>query len=180
MSEPSLSSASVVIRPVEPRDNQRLADIYNHYIEHTYATFELDPVTADYMAERVSKVTEAALPWLVAEDAERVVGYSYANVWNIRPAYRHTVESSIYLDAAVTGRGVGSMLYERLFNLLKQKSLRIVIGGVALPNAASVALHERFGFGKVAHFKEVGFKFDQWIDVGYWQVHLANLDTKDV
>lgn len=174
MADGSTHTSNFLIRTVEPHDFHRLAEIYNHYIKNTYATFEETPITPDYMGESVGRVTTAALPWLVAEVAGRVLGYSYANVWNVRPAYRHTVESSIYLDPTSTGRGIGSRLYESLFELLREKSLHIVIGGIALPNAASVALHERFGFEQVAHFKEVGFKFDRWIDVGYWQRQLSS------
>ena len=101
-----------------------------------------------------------------------VVGYVSAAKWKGRSAYRFSVESTIYLDHRSTGQGIGTKLYGQLFSILRSRSIHVVIGGIALPNAASVALHERLGFTKVAHFAEVGFKFGRWVDVGYWQVTL--------
>ena len=163
-----------MIRPVEPRDYRRVAAIYNHYIEHSIATFEEVTFDDQQMAQRIEQKTTASWPWLVAQQAGRVVGYAYAVDWNVRSGYRHTAECSIYLDAEATGKGIGSQLYTELFALLSTRPLRIVIAGIALPNGASVALHEKFGFQKVAHFQEVGFKFGQWIDVGYWQMRLGD------
>jgi phosphinothricin acetyltransferase len=160
-----------MIRPVEPRDFDGIAEIYNYYIQNSIATFEEEAISGEEMGRRVADVTDGGWPWLVAAESDRVVGYCYAKPWNIRAAYRHTVESSVYLDPAATGAGWGSRLYQALFEILGQKTLHVIIGGVALPNQASVALHEKFGFEKVAHFQQVGFKFGQWIDVGYWQVN---------
>ena len=95
-------------------------------------------------------------------------GYAYAAPWRARAAYRHSVETSIYLAPGAGGRGLGARLYRALFAALPSH-VHAAIGGVSLPNPASVALHERLGFRKVAHFREVGRKFGRWIDVGYWQ-----------
>jgi phosphinothricin acetyltransferase len=124
------------------------------------------------MAARIREVTAAGLPWVVAELNGRVVGYAYASQWKGRCAYRFSVESSVYVDAKHTGQGIGSELYDALLGRLRGGKTHVVIGGIALPNEGSVALHERFGFRKVAHFNEVGFKFERWIDVGYWQITL--------
>ncbi len=160
----------ISIRPASANDTEAIARIYNHYILNTVISFEEEPVTGEEMARRIEKVTAADLPWLVAEAGEKIHGYAYAGPWNERIAYQQSVETSVYLDFETTGQGVGSRLYEALFEILKAKGgIHAVIGGVALPNAASVALHEKFRFEKVAHYKEVGHKFDQWIDVGYWQ-----------
>jgi L-amino acid N-acyltransferase YncA len=166
------NDATRVIRAATAADGARLAEIYNYYIRHTTVTFEEDPVSAGDMAARVTETLDASLPWLVAEDAGRLVGFAYASKWKGRCAYRHTVESTVYLDPEATGNGWGSALYRVLFDQLRQRGTRVVIGGIALPNPASIALHERFGMHKVAHFEQVGFKFRQWIDVGYWQVVL--------
>lgn len=160
---------SVAVRPAESNDVAALAAIYNHYIEHTIITFEDVPVTADDFAARVNEVTSSSLPYLVAEDDGRVLGYAYAAPWRERSAYRYSVEASVYLGPDDMGRGIGSMLYSRLFAELEAEGVHVVIGGISLPNAASVALHEKFGMHKVAHFEQVGFKLDRWIDVGYWQ-----------
>ncbi len=100
---------------------------------------------------------------------EHIVGYAYATPWKPRSAYRFSVEASVYVDFAHMGWGTGSLLYGQLLSVLQEKQIHMVIAGISLPNEASVALHEKFGFRKVAHFPEVGFKFGSWIDVGYWQ-----------
>lgn len=170
-----LSSAS--IRPVRKEDTVAIAVIYNHYITQTVITFEEDPVSADEISRRVEEKTHKGFPWLVAEVDGNVVGYAYAGPWNPRSAYRQTVEVSIYLDPGATARGLGTCLYARLFHSLREmnRGFRVVIGGITLPNPASQALHEKFGFRQVACFRNVGFKFGQWLDVGYWQAELADL-----
>jgi len=101
-----------------------------------------------------------------------ILGYAYATSWKVRAAYRHAAESSIYLAQEATGRGLGSRLYTALIAELGQRGLHCVIGGAALPNPVSVALHEKLGFTKVGEFREVGFKFGRWIDVAYWELLL--------
>jgi L-amino acid N-acyltransferase YncA len=158
-----------MIRAAGPADAGAIARIYNHYILNTIVTFEVEAVTPGDIAARIAEVTQASLPWLVAEHEGRVVGYAYASRWKGRCAYRFSAEATVYLDHADTGRGHGSLLYRELLEDLGARGTHAVIGGVALPNAASEALHGKFGFTKVAHFREVGFKFDRWIDVAYWQ-----------
>lgn len=152
----------------------RIAAIYNHYVANTVITFELDPVPVEEMAARVDEVTVQGLPWLVAEAGDAVLGYAYATRWRARAAYRHSVESSIYLAPDAVGRGIGTALYAGLIAELRQTDVHTVIGGAALPNPASVALHAALGFEQVAHFRETGFKFGQWIDVAYWQLLLRD------
>jgi phosphinothricin acetyltransferase len=161
------------IRPAEPDDAAAIAAIYNHYVATTCITFETDPVAAADMRERITETLMANLPWLVAEAGGEVSGYAYGSKWKGRCAYRYSVESTVYLDVSKTGQGIGKLLYVALIEALRARSLHAVIGGIALPNEASIALHERLGFEKVAHFKQVGFKQDRWIDVGYWQLLLA-------
>lgn len=162
-----------MIRDAQESDCTAIAAIYNHYIRHTFVTFEEDDVVPTDMAARLSKVAAEGFWWLVVEDAGQVLGYAYATKWQSRAAYRHSVEISVYLHPEHAGKGYGTALYAELFQRLKAKGLHTVIGGVALPNAASERLHERFGMTKVAHFREVGHKFGKWIDVGYWQVQLG-------
>ena len=161
-----------MIRPATIADAEAIVHIYNQYILNTIVTFEEQAVSANDMAERINENAAAGLPWLVAEIDGKVVGYAYASKWADRCAYRFSVESTVYLDPTATGQGHGTKLYEALFVILRSHSMHVVIGGIALPNPASVALHEKLGFQKVAHFKEVGFKFNQWVDVGYWQASL--------
>ncbi len=157
------------IRPAAPSDAAAIAEIYNHYVTQTVVTFEEVPVAAAEIARRIEEVRSASLPWLVAEEASQIVGYAYATPWKARSGYRFSAEITVYLAPGQSGRGLGSQLYDQLFPLLRARRIHAVMGGIALPNEASVALHEKFGLRKVAHFKEVGFKFDRWIDVGYWQ-----------
>lgn len=158
-----------VIRLAEVSDAAAIAGIYNPYIANTTITFEEQRVSAEQIAQRILDIQAASLPWLVAEEAGQIVGYAYASPWKARSAYRHSVEVSVYLQEQAQGQGWGSRLYKALFSALKEREVHVAIGGIALPNPGSIALHEKFGMEKVAHFKEVGFKFGQWLDVGYWQ-----------
>jgi len=158
------------IRPALPADAQDMARIYNYYVLNSVITFEEQVVTAQAMLERLHEVGAASLPWIVVERSGSVVGFAYASRWKDRSAYRYSVESTIYLESAVLGAGYGTQLYQSLLTELRRKEVHTVIGGIALPNPASVRLHEKLGFQKTAHFKDVGFKFGRWMDVGYWQL----------
>ena len=158
-----------MIRPATQTDSIAIARIYNHYIRNTAITFEEEPVASSEIAGRIGKVLSTPLPYLVAAPGDQVVGYAYASRWHERSAYRFSVETTIYLDPEHLGDGLGTRLYTVLLDQLKDRGLHSAIGGIALPNPASIALHESLGFRKVAHYREVGFKFDRWIDVGYWQ-----------
>ena len=160
-----------LIRDCTLADAEQICEIYNHYVRETVVTFEEAPVDEVEMARRISEIT-SRLPWLVCETDGVIVGYAYASSWKVRAAYRHAVESSIYLAPSATGRGLGTQLYKKLIADLRQRGLHCVIGGAALPNPASVLLHERLGFEKVAQFRQVGFKFERWVDVAYWELIL--------
>ena len=157
------------IREAAASDPAVVAGIHNHYVTGTVVTFEEEPVSVAEIARRIEEVRSASLPWLVAEVDSHVVGYAYAKPWNARTAHRFSVEITVYLAPAHAGRGIGSKLYGELFPILQARRIHAVMGGIALPNEASVALHEKFGLRKVAQFEEVGFKCNRWIDVGYWQ-----------
>ena len=167
-----MSAADELIRNATPGDAGQIAEIYNHFIETSTITFEEDPVSAGEMARRVSDIQSSPLPWLVAARDSQVTGFAYANKWKTRAAYRYSTEVTVYVRDGFESQGIGSRLYERLFAALKAGGTHAVIGGVALPNEASLRLHQKFGFEKVAHFRQVGFKFDRWIDVTYWQLIL--------
>jgi phosphinothricin acetyltransferase len=163
------SSGVTTIRAAEPGDAAAIAAAYNHYVERSTVTFEEKPVSDEAMARRIEDGRSESLPWLVAEEAGRIVGYASSRKWKGRSAYRFSAEITVYVAPGHARRGIGSSLYSRLIPLLQARGIHAAIGGIALPNEASVALHEKFGMRKVAHFSEVGFKFDRWIDVGYWQ-----------
>jgi L-amino acid N-acyltransferase YncA len=160
------------IRAATAADADAVAAIYGHYVLGTAVTFEEAAVPAPLMAARMAAVEAAGLPWLVATEDGQVVGYAYASQWNPRGAYRHTAECTAYLAPEATGRGLGTRLYEELFARLRQLGVHAVIAVIALPNPASVALHERFGMTPAGLFREVGRKFGAWINVGYWQTTL--------
>lgn len=166
---PTVSSDAVTIRAAEPSDADAVAAIYNYYITGTIVTFEEEPVAAAEMARRMADVRAGSFPWLVAEQGGRVVGYAYGTPWRPRVGYRFSAEITVYLAPDCGGRGTGSRLYGELLPRLQARGIHAVMGGIALPNEASVALHEKFGLRKVAHFEQVGFKFGRWIDVGYWE-----------
>ena len=163
---------NTLIRPATKADAESIAAIYNHYVETTAISFEESAVPVDEMAGRIAGVTAASLPWLVAECGGKVVGFAYATQWKTRHAYRFSAECTVYLAPDVVGGGLGSKLYAALFAELRNREIHVAIGCVALPNAASIALHEKMGMTQVAHFKEVGYKFGRWIDIGYWQCAL--------
>jgi L-amino acid N-acyltransferase YncA len=158
-----------MIRNVNPKDAKEICKIYNHYIEETIITFEVDPVSLRAMRERITEISKD-LPWVVLDDNQGITGYAYASRWKSRCAYQYSVESTVYVHPGEIGKGIGTRLYQELLRLLQNAGYHAVIGGIALPNEASVALHEKLGFEKIAHFKDVGFKFGRWIDVGYWEL----------
>ena len=161
-----------LVRAVVESDAAEIAAIYNYYVENSVITFEEAPVTAQEMCMRIRDVQGQGLPWLVAEVDGAIAGYSYASKWKSRSAYRHSVETTIYLKQGFEGRGIGRKLYSALLPILRSRDIHAVIGGAALPNPASVALHESLGFERVATFRDVGFKHGRWVDVAYWELVL--------
>lgn len=168
-----------IIRPATVSDAAAICDIYNPYVLNTNISFETVAVTVPEMAQRISDIT-ASFPWLVCvengDDGSHggvIQGYAYATQWRARAAYAQAVESSVYLSDNAAGKGLGTMLYRALLDGLAKLPVHTVIGGIALPNAGSVALHEKMGFEKVGVFREVGIKSDTRIDVGYWQLNFS-------
>lgn len=167
-----------ILRAAVDTDAAAIASLYNHYINGTTITFEETPVSSDEIAARMQHVRQLNLPWFVAEidrsgSLRRVIGWSYATWFRERVSYRYTVETAVYLDPAFLGHGYGKLLYRHLIEDLRTRNLHRAIGGIALPNPASVRLHEQLGFTHVGTFTEVGFKFNQWIDVGFWKLDLV-------
>lgn len=162
------------LRTATLADAQAISLIYNHYVVHSTVTFEQEPVDETEMANRIQALLADALPWLVLEVDGQILGYGYAGKWRSRFGYRFSLELSVYLATDATGKGYGSILLQQLLSHVSKLGYHTVIAGIALPNAASVALFEKFGLTKVAHFSETGTKFGQWLDVGYWQLLLPN------
>lgn len=161
----------MLTRQATLRDAAQIAEIYNYYILNTVITFETEAISTTEMEGRIAEVLKK-YDWLVLADGERLVGYAYYGPFRTRCAYNHTTEATIYLHPDYVGKGLGRPLYNELIQNAISKGYKELIGGIALPNASSEKLHESFGFEKVAHFKNVGIKFGQTIDVGFWQKSL--------
>jgi phosphinothricin acetyltransferase len=162
-----------MIRDVQLTDAKAICDIYNYYITDTVVTFEETALASNDIEKRILALQADNYPWLVAlNDSGQLIGYAYAAKWRERFSFRFTAEVTVYLSPHHSGKGVGSSLYQALFLVLKHRGIHRVIGGITLPNRESVALHEKFSMTKVAHFNEVGLKFNRWLDVGFWQGNL--------
>lgn len=166
------TTSTPAIREATLADAAAIAEIYSGYIATTVASFETEEVGAEEMARRMTELKESGHPWLVAEVGGRVVGFAYATQFRPRVAYRRTAEVTIYLKPTATGRGIGASLYGALLPQVRVLGFHSAVAAIALPNDASVGLHESLGFRQVGCLAEVGDKFGRWIDVGYWQLPL--------
>ncbi len=163
----------LTIRPATIDDLPRLTEIYNHYIVNTPTTFDLDPFTADQRREWFSHYAATGPHrMLVAESAGVVLGYTTTSKFHPRAAYDTTVEMTILSAPEAIGRGIGHRLYEAIFDELRKEDVHMAMAAITLPNEASCAIHERFGFTRVGVLREVGRKFDQYWDVVWYEKKL--------
>lgn len=195
--------SGVRLREATAADAEAIAVIYNHYISNTTVTFEEETVTPEIIQQRLAKVRGEGLPWLVAVDADvladiphsvsqderaraeadALLGYAYAGPFQDRSAYRHSVEASAYLRDGERGRGVGTKLYGAVLEIIRELKpsdsphapVHRVYARVALPNEASVAMQQRFGFREAGTLSQAGFKLGRWIDIGFWELRLDEL-----
>ena len=166
------------VRPANSvRDADAISAIYAPFVTDTVVSFEDVPPTADELAARIERLTPAH-PWLVAEDAGEILGYAYAYPHRERAAYRWATEVTVYVDPRHHRRGAGRALYGALFDALAERGYRIALAVIALPNDASVGLHEACGFKLVGVYRGIGFKFGKWWDVGWWQLELGSEDVE--
>ena len=170
---PSASNDSP-IRVATPADARGVQAIYAPVVRDTVISFELEPPTVAEMERRIS-ATLPILPWLVWEESGRIAGYVYASRHKERAAYQWSVDVTAYVHQDYRRRGVGKGLYLELLRILRLQGFFTAYGGITLPNAASVALHESAGFSHFAVYRGVGYKFGRWHDVGWWQCRLAEL-----
>ncbi len=158
--------SELLIRAARIDDLPRLTEIYNHYVVHSPATFDVEPKTLEQRREWFGQFAETGRYRLVVAEEEGVVlGYAGTTRWRPKAAYDTTVETTIYCAPGLTGRGVGTRLYAALFEAIAGENVHRAVGGYVPPNPASAALHERFGFRTVGVFSEVGFKFGRYWDV---------------
>ena len=168
------STVPVAVRPARDDDVPRMTEIYNHYVLTTAITFDLEPFTVEERRSWFQQfATAGARRLLVAEQAGVVLGYAGSHQFRTRRAYDTTIETTIYCAPEATGRGIGTLLYRALFEALEGEDLRVAIAGTTLPNDASVALHERFGFALVGVMHEVGRKFGRYWDVAFYEKRLG-------
>lgn len=161
------------IRLATPDDAPAVARIYRPIVERTTISFETDAPTDADMRQRMAEAL-TLYPWLVLENATEVLAYAYGSRHRPRAAYRWSVETSVYVDERHRGRGLGGRLYTTLLQLLAAQGFANAYAGIALPNPASVTLHERMGFRALGLFRRVGFKFGEWWDVGWWYRPLSD------
>jgi phosphinothricin acetyltransferase len=160
----------VEVRPATLDDLSALNDIYNQYVVETHYTFDVEPMSAEARQEWFTHYdTSGRYRVLVAVSAARIVGFASSSRFRPKPAYETSIETSVYLSPESVGRSAGSRLYEALFKALEGEEVHRAYAGIALPNPASIALHERFGFKRVAHFTEQGRKFDRFWDVAWYE-----------
>ena len=165
----------LMLRPAHRGDLAAIADLYGREVTGGTATFELEPPTSDEMARRLAAVENHGLPWLIAELEGYFAGYAYASPFRPRPAYRYAVEVSVYVEAGARGRGVGRALLARLVEEVRARGLRHLVAAISdsASSAASVALHRSLGFEPAGAYRQVGWKFDRWLDVTLMQLDLA-------
>ena len=167
-------NAKVEVRPATVEDLSAVNDIYNQYVAETHYTFDVEPMSIDARREWFTHYdTSGRYRVVVAVSEGVVIGYSSSGRFRPKPAYETSIETSVYLAPASVGRGAGSRLYEGLFKSLEGEDVHRAYAGIALPNPASIGLHERFGFKRVAHFTEQGRKFARYWDVAWYEKPLG-------
>lgn len=162
----------MIVRPATADDAVQIAYIYNHYIATSHATFELEPVDGDEMLRRLRTAWEADYPFLVFDSAGYLGGYAFGAAFLDGPAFSGSVNTAIYVRPGKDGMGIGTALYEQLLAEVRSRNFESAIAAISLPNDACVHLHEKCGFEKAAHLRNVAAKFDRMFDIGYWQLML--------
>ena len=166
--------ADVQVRAAASTDLEAINDVYNHYVTDTHITFDLEPMTMDTRREWFTDYADHGRHRLfVALSGDQVIGYASSSRFRPKPGYDTSVEASVYLAPDAVGRGAGKRLYERLFKSIEGEDIHRAYAGIALPNPASIALHERFGFKRVALFTEQGRKFGRYWDVAWFEKPLG-------
>lgn len=168
---------ALTLRLAGRQDAAGIAAIYDPVCLTTAISFETEAPGPDEMARRIQTVADERLPWLVCVDGDTVLGYAYARPYNARPAYQWTLEASIYVAEAARGKGVARALYTALFALITAQGYVSIAAGITLPNAASVGLHEHFGFEPYGHYTAAGYKYGAWHDIGYYRKALRPLEA---
>lgn len=170
-----MKETGFMIRDVRDEDANQILEIYSPIVEESAISFEVTPPSLTEMQQRIRKA-DSHFPWLVMEHNDQLCGYVYAKSFRDREAYRYTVETTVYVHPGFQQRGIGCQLLEELLKRLQSAGFRTALAGIALPNPASVSLHEKVGFKPIGVFPAIGWKFETWHDVGFWTFDLASSD----
>lgn len=167
-----------MIREVRPEDTGSITAIYNEYVAHSVITFETEPVRKEEMRSRITGIV-SHFPYFVYETEGKIAGYCYAHAWKERAAYRHTLETTVYLASEYQGKGIGKQLMQTLINECRHRGYHALIACITEGNEASNSLHQKLGFKQVSHFEKVGLKFDRWLDVFDYELILTPESPKN-
>ncbi|MDX2049472.1 MAG: GNAT family N-acetyltransferase [Chitinophagaceae bacterium] len=162
----------ISIRNATERDLPALLEIYNDIILHTTAVYDYEPHTLEMRQVWFKTKVEQGFPVFVAEEDGKILGFSSIGPFRAWAAYKYSVENSVYVASSERGKGIGKLLIPPLIEAAKQLKLHTIIAGIDATNEASIKLHKSFGFAEVAHFKEVGWKFERWLDLKFLQLVL--------
>ena len=171
LNDPS-NDNKIIIREATKEDLPQILDIYNDVILHTTAVYNYDPHTIEMRTEWFETKQQQGFPVFVAEESKAIVGFSSFGPFRAWQAYQYTVENSVYVKSDCRGKGVGKMLIKPLIEAAKNLDLHAIVAGIDASNEVSLALHKQFGFVEVAHFKEVGYKFNRWLDLIFMELIL--------
>ncbi len=160
-----------MIRSVTTNDSKDIANIYNEYITNSVITFETKCISVEEIKNRIETLCRQ-YPFFVFEENNRVTGYCYVHPWKEKAAYSHTFESTIYIEKQSIGKGIGLLLMAKLIDECRKRKYHSLIACITDGNETSIAFHRKFNFTQVSHFKEVGYKFNRWIDVKDFQLIL--------
>lgn len=163
---------NVILRPAEPKDLEKILEIVNHSIIHTTANYSYSIQTLEEQIKWFEDKKNKNLPVIVAELNEEVVGYGSYGPFREKIGYQYTVEHSVYVMDKAIGTGIGSKLLTKLIQLAKEQNYHVMIGAIDAANAGSIAFHEKFGFVTTGTIREVGYKFDHWLDLVFMQLIL--------
>lgn len=161
-----------MLRHFTKDDIAALLDIYNYYVTNTVATFDIKPLKLQTFEKKLNDIN-SKYPFLIFEEEKQILGFAYASKFRPKPAYKFTVEATVYVKHTAHGKHIGSQLYKALIHELKQTDTHTILGVLTLPNEASIKLHQKFGFEEVAHLKELGYKFGAWHNVAIYQLRLT-------
>jgi L-amino acid N-acyltransferase YncA len=160
------------IRIARDNDLQQMLDIYNEVIANTTAVFQYDPHTLEMRKAWFAQKQKDGFPVFVAEENSEISGFSTIGPFRNWQAYKYCVENSVYVKSDKRGKGIGKMLLEATIGASKQMGMHTIIAGIDASNEISILMHKKFGFAEVAYFKEVGYKFDRWLDLQFFQLML--------